>query len=120
MKDTGTDLLTSVSAATLAPVMPAASKRERFRITDKHCKFCKEVIVWATNRKDGRRLPLNPEPDVAMGKYLLDDWSMTFIVLDHEMVERAIMRGETNLYVDHRSTCNARERTNFNDPRIVD
>jgi hypothetical protein len=74
-----------------------------------NCKHCLQEVLWAVNRESGAKTPLDPQPDPNFGNCLLDHGNMTFVILDAEMIQRAIDRRaegqEAPLYANHLKTC---------------
>lgn len=70
------------------------------------CRSCDAPILWATNVVTGRRLPLDPAPDLERGNVIVDPRTdpARCKVLDQEASAQARREGAAT-YRSHFATC---------------
>ena len=72
-----------------------------------NCNSCSAPIIWATNARTGRKMPLNAEPDPVAGNVLVCDGTAD-VLREHDAAE-ARANG-VKLHLSHFATCPAAEK----------
>lgn len=77
------------------------------------CRDCGARILWATNERNGRRIPLDeqPTPDGAIVRLGIADWDGTPMVQVFGSSATAALSGlDRDRWTNHLQTCTKRKR----------